>query len=619
MIREEIHAWFLRGVTSITGDESVIVTIEHPKDPTHGDYASAIALALGKKQKRPPMEVVQEIVQKLEKSPLVERVEVVPPGFINIHLSVIALVRGISEIHQAYQTSNVATTDPKAPLIVIEFTDPNPFKVFHLGHLYSNTVGECLSRLYESQGWRVARVCYQGDVGMHVAKAIWGMLQDEKNTGRSLASVEKLSLPERATWMGKVYAAGAEAYETDEAAKTEIESLNGLIYEVSERFLRESGKEMKIDYATLKKASNPRTPESPWKPDDVYQLWLKGREWSLAYFETIYQRLGTTFAHYYFESESAQEGYVVVKQFLAKGVFEVGDRGAIVFDASGSGLHKRVFINSIGLPTYEAKDLGLPLLKQRDFAYDKSLIITGNEQKDYFRVVLSALRAINPELGEKTSHLSHGFIRLPEGKMSSRTGTVIAAESLLADVKERVLGVMSSGEQFKLSVDERPAVAEHITIGAIKYALLKSNIGSDIVFDFNQSISFEGNSGPYLQYTYARARSIGRQVDERGTGFDTSYFQQATPTLNPDELSVLRIVYRSPEIVAEAAEKHTPHLLCSFLYDVAQQFNGFYARNRVLQADTGEQQKIRVTITAAVAQVLHNGLTILGIPVPEKM
>ena len=275
MIREEIHAWFLRGVTSITGDESVIVTIEHPKDPTHGDYASAIALALGKKQKRPPMEVAQEIVQKLEKSPLVERVEVVAPGFINIHISTQTLLQEIVAMLKSGTSSLEGTHAATAPLIVIEFTDPNPFKVFHLGHLYSNTVGECLSRLYESQGWRVARVCYQGDVGMHVAKAIWGMLQDEKNTGRALASVEKLSLPERATWMGKVYAAGAEAYETDEAAKTEIESLNGLIYEVSERFLRESGKEMKIDYATLKKASNPRTPESPWKLDDRYQLCLQ--------------------------------------------------------------------------------------------------------------------------------------------------------------------------------------------------------------------------------------------------------------------------------------------------------------------------------------------------------
>jgi arginyl-tRNA synthetase len=424
---------------------------------------------------------------------------------------------------------------------MVEYTDPNPFKEFHIGHLMSNSIGEAVSRIIEWNGAEVKRANYQGDVGIHVAKAVWAM----KN-GVSFA---------------EAYACGNKAYEENESDKKEIEELNKKIYEGSD--------------------------------PEISATYQSGRDESLKSFEKIYERLGTKFDFYFFESETAGIGKKIVEENKGK-IFEESD-GAIVFRAENvdPSLHTRVFINSQGLPTYEAKDLGNAVNKYDKYKYTKSVVVTGNEIRDYFRVILAALKLINPKLAMSTKHLPHGMLRLPTGKMSSRTGDVITAESLIEDVKEKVKG------------------NEQVAIGAIKYTILRSNIGGDIIFDVDKSVSTEGDSGVYLQYTHARANSVLEKAKEAGTMIYHSVVEERE--VHPVE----RLLYRFPEIIERAEKELAPHYITTYLTELAGAFNNFYAHEQVI-GDTKESG-YRLAIVQAAKVVLKNGLAVLGIPAPERM
>ncbi len=550
-------------------DEEIQINLQEPKEESHGDYASNIALILGKKLKKNPLELSNQIVEILNTKyqiPNIDRVEAVAPGFINFYLSKEYLVDQLLVVLDPAKVGPKqygAGENLKDRKVMIEFTDPNPFKEFHIGHLYSNAVGEALSRLLESQGALVRRVCYQGDVGLHVAKAIYGLQGQIENKIKVL---------------GQAYARGARAYEEDEHAKKEINQINKKVYD----------------------KSDPK----------INELYEKGRAWSLEYFEKIYQRLGTKFTGYYFESEAGKIGLELVKKHISDGIFEESE-GAVIFPGEKYGLHNRVFINSLGLPTYEAKDMGLPSTKYKDFQYDLSIIITANEQNAYFQVVLKALSLINPDLAPKTKHIGHGMVRLPSGKMSSRTGDVITGEWLLDEAKQKIKSA------FK-DMDEQ--TAEKVAVGAVKYALIKSGIGRDISFSFEESISLEGNSGPYLQYTFARTQSVLAKFKVQSSKFkataQNAKLDARRYTLNAEEVVLLRTLNRFPEVVGEAAENFAPNILATYLFDLAQKYNLFYQKHQIISS---QKESFRVALTSGVGQVIKNGLYLLGISAPEHM
>ncbi|MBI2049707.1 arginine--tRNA ligase [Candidatus Roizmanbacteria bacterium] len=555
--------------------------LDHPQE-SFGDYSSNIALVGSKILKTSPLTLAESVKSKLPKMELIEKIEVAKPGFINFWISkkyLIDRLREISEKKDQYGKGESL----KNKKIMVEFTDPNPFKEFHIGHLYSNIVGESLSRLLETQGAIVKRANYQGDVGMHVAKALWGLFQlchaefssaSKIQENKILKQVQDDSSNKKAKFLGQAYALGARAYEEDEKAKSEIEKLNKKIYE---------------------------------KDPSVMPLYQKGRQWSLEYFEEIYKRLGTKFDYYYFESEVGKEGLELVKEYLKKGVF-VESRGAIVFPGEKYGLHTRVFINSLGLPTYEAKELGLALRKYKDSPYGEAIIITGNEIIGYFKVLLAALRQINPDLAQKTVHIAHGMVRLKSGKMSSREGNILTGEWLIDEAKRLI------GSQYKEMEND---TLEKVAIGAVKYALLKSGIGRNIEFSFDESISFEGNSGPYLQYAYARTQSVlGKLKTQNSKLKITTQNSKVWERLEPEELSILRTLYRFPEVVEEASINFSPNTVCSYLFDLAQKFNLFYQKHQILGS---ENKDFRLLLTSAVGQILKNGLNLLGIEAPEGM
>ena len=554
-MRERIQEALSRALSKIgITVERDSVPLEFTGDLKNGDFASSVALQYAKEAGMAPRALAEKILAILSEMEGVEKVDIAGPGFINFYLEPEVFAGVIEEVISNPEAwgRNDAHEGEK---ILVEYTDPNPFKEFHIGHLMSNAIGESIARLMEFTSADVMRANYQGDVGPHVAKAIW--------------AIQKLGLDQNnAADLGKAYAGGAAAYEHDEAAKPEIDRINAEVYD----------------------RSNPV----------VNSIYDAGRATSLKHFEELYTMLGTKFDHYFFESETAPRGLQIVRQ--SKHIFEESD-GAIVYKGEQDGFHTRVFITQKGLPTYETKDLGLAQLKNETWPFDTSITVTAQEQAGYFAVVLAAMRKVLPDIAGKIRHISHGMMRFAEGKMSSRTGNVVTGESLLEELAE------VARERASESRAEDPVkLAGEIAVGAIKYQILKQASGRDIIFDRARALSLEGDSGPYLQYTYARATQVFAKA--AGEGIKPGVLHTAVPT------DLVRLMYRFPTIVERAAQEQEPHLVTNFLTEFAAAFNRWYAQVRIVG---GKDAPHKVAITDAARITLRQGLYLLGIPAPEKM
>ncbi len=551
-MKEEIKKIIEKAVEGFS-KEALNFSVEISDDEKHGDYSTNIALVLSKKIGKNPVEVANLIKEKINND-IFEKVEIAGPGFINFFIADKVFIDNLKKVDKDFGKGK----DLKNRKIIIDYTDPNPFKEFHIGHLMSNAIGESLSRIFEFQGAKVKRVCYQGDVGIHVAKAIWGKMNDDT-----------------LNW-GQAYAHGAKMFEENETAKKEIIELNKKIYQ--------------------------RTDEG------INKLYDEGKKISLKHFDAIYKKLGTKFDYFIFESQVMGIGKKIVEAGLKKGIFEKGENGAIIFKGEQFGLHTRVFINSEGLPTYEAKDLGLAEMKYKKYAYNKSVVVTANEQNDYFKVMLCAMKEVLPKLAEKTSHISHGMLRLPEGKMSSRTGKVITGESLIQLVEDLVNQKIADRD---LSSKEKMEISESVAIGAIKYSILKQSTGSDIIYDFDKSISFEGDSGPYLQYSYARAQSVLKKAKAQKI---SASFKNV-----PEEISQLeKMMSHFSEAIEKSAREYEPHFIVLCLTELAREFNNFYANNKIVDRED-KFSPYKIAVTQSFSIVMKNGMWLLGIKSLSKM
>ncbi|HEY4493305.1 MAG TPA: arginine--tRNA ligase [Candidatus Paceibacterota bacterium] len=576
MTSEIIHKQIVEALKRANLPESDF-DVELARDFAHGDYASNVALIVGKSTAVEPLGIAEKLLPYLgnDGDGYIEKVEIAGPGFLNFWLS------------EKYH-SNVlqkAAIDPTSPRlrgarwgwndslrgkkVMVEYTDPNVMKPFHIGHLMSNAIGESLSRLYEASGAQVSRTNYFSDVGLAIARAVWGM-KEMKQT----MPAETVDVRERTDFLGKAYAFGVKQAEEDESVMSEAKEINRQIY------VKQEG--------------------------EYLELYNIGRRWSLEHFDLLYKKLGSNFDHLIAESEVSKPGLEMSWQALKQGIFTESE-GAVVFPEEKSGLHTRVFVTKEQLPTYEAKELALVGKKHELFPFDSSITITANEQNDYFKVVLKAVDIILPELAGKTRHVSHGMLRLPSGKMSSRTGNVITGEALINDV------VLKAKEK---NPDEK--IAEGVAIGAIKYSILKQQPGKDIIFDFEKSLSLEGDSGPYLQYAYARARSVlEKSQSSNPKAQPNPNFQNLK--LGEREKKLVRVIARFPEIIKNAQVHLAPQNICTYLIELASEFNSFYASNQIINPEDKETTQLRLVLTAAVAQTLSNGLYTLGIPVLEHM
>lgn len=552
-------------------------TVEHPNDLSNGDFATNIAIIAGKKTEQDPIELANKIISSLNVSlPKgdIKKVEVAGPGFINIYFSdsyFEGIVQDVINQGASFGKNEILNKQQ----ITVEFTDPNPFKKFHIGHMMSMIIGESMCKIAEENGAEIKRAVYQGDVGMHVAKSIWGMVQN-----RAIFPKDEDTLKDKIKFIANAYTFGAREFDADNRAKQEITATNKMIYQGNNHEL------------------------------NIY--FEKGRAWSLEDFEIIYKRIGTKFDLYFLESEVAETGKKMVNDGLSRGIFELSD-GAIIYKGEKHNLHTRVFINSEGLPTYETKELGLAKIKFEKHPYDRSIILTGNEQDTYFKVLMKALEELQPDLANKTTHLSHGMLRLPTGKMSSRTGDVIPADKMINEIKDLVISRMDEAKREYDSPEQKDSVAEQIAMGAIKYSILKQAPGKDVIFTPEASLSFDGDSGPYLQYTAVRARSILAKA--RTEGVPVSRVVQPE---NWEVTKLEKIVNRYPEVIVDSHKELAPHHLVTYLTEVASEFNKIYGENVIVDTND-DSSPYRVGITQAALIVLENGVKMLGMEIPEKM
>lgn len=518
------------------------------------------------KEKQSPHTLAEEITNRLQKKIKkinnIKKVEAVD-GFINFYLSDQFFLKQMEDV-LAKKGNFRKSLAGRGKKVLIEFGQPNTHKLPHIGHFRSYVLGESLARLLEFAGFEVFRANYQGDVGLQVAKCLWAMNRGQRS------EVRGQNLAERVTMLQEAYVVGSKAYEDNPPAKIEIDELNIKIYQ---------------------------------KDPQVFDLWQETRQWSLDYYEELNKQLGIEYDRFYFESEAAEVGKKIVLENV--GLVFKESQGAIIFEGSKHGLHDRVFITAAGNPTYEAKDLGLIFLKAKDFNYDLSLISTASEQIDYFKVVYQAASLIDKKLAEKFVHIPFGLVSLSGGKLSSREGQIVAIDELLENVRGSLIEIMKKKNYSQTQIDK---VIEPLTIGAAKYSLLKQSSAKNIIFDIQESVSIEGNAGPYLQYTYARAKSILRKGDDRSV--------EKGWTLQKPERDLLKVLYLFPEIVDEATRTYSPNLTCNYLFDLAQKFNRFYEKEQVIGH---KREEVRLKLVGSVTQVLKNGLFLLGIQTPERI
>ncbi|MEI6228531.1 MAG: arginine--tRNA ligase [Candidatus Saccharibacteria bacterium] len=554
-----------RAVQQLFGVE-VDIQLTRP-DSQFGDFSTNVAMQLSKQLGKNPREIADQLAASLNETGEFVEVSVAGPGFINLRVKDLALTEELKRVidnPSDYGKSNMY--DGK--IVLTEFSDPNPFKVLHVGHLYTSVIGDAISNLIENAGGNVHRLNFGGDVGLHVAKTMWAMLGEFG--GEKPERLSEYDGGQLIEYVANCYVKGTQAYEDDESAKSEITVLNKRVYQIH------------ID----------GDHESPFA-----QIYWACRQASYDYFNKFYARIGVKFEKYYPESEVAALGLATVLEQKDRGVYTDSD-GAVVFVGEPYGLHTRVFVNKEGLPTYEAKDVGLSMKKWEDYHFDQSIIITANDIIEYMKVVLKSIEQFKPELSSRTRHITHGNVKLVGGvKMSSRKGNFLRATDVLdmvADANEATQG----------NRDEAPI------LGAIKYAFLKFKIGADSSFDPAESVSIQGNSGPYLQYALARANSIinGTSI---GSGIDLS-----SEKYTEHERNLLFKVTEYTDVIAQATVELMPHTLCTYLYELAQVFNRFYENSRVIG---DEREQVRGCLVKAYATVLSNGLKVLGIPTPERM
>ena len=561
-------------------------------DNIDADYSTNAPLKLAKELHKNPMAIAEEINNKLNAS-------ISNPGFLNFTLSNEYLAEKIDELTDDFDES-IKSNEFKDKTVICEFSDPNPFKVLHVGHLYTSIVGDSISRLFEYAGAKVIRANFGGDVGLHVAKTMYILEQKP---------LDELTIED----IAKCYVEGTAAYDDDEVARQEITKLNKEIYKINTENLHNS---------------------------PLADLYWKGRELSYQYFKDFYNTIGVKFDKFYPESSVASLGLKTVKEQLERGVYQMSD-GAVIFNGEKYGLHTRVFINQEGVPTYEAKDVGLIFTKWDDYHFDKSVVITGSEQLDYMKVVLKSVEQYAPELVERTSHLTHGLVKLPGGvKMSSRKGNFLKAVDVLDMVKDELKNEYNSSDEI-------------VALAATKYAFLKYKMGGNIIFDPKESVKMTGNSGPYLLYACVRAKKIlasanntseehnRRRGDYGATEarddgatkrekFELARISERGSDVSKDgpegafrrsviadaESSLMKKILEYKEVLAEAVHEMAPHKLANYLYELAQEFSRFYEHCPVIGC---ENEPERLKLVKTYLDTMTHGLNLLGINIPEEM
>lgn len=573
MIRETIQN-LLRGALATYGVEPETLKLDRPTDLAHGDYASNVALAYSKTLNLAPRALAEKLVAEISQNlpPEIKKLEIAGPGFINFFLSDAAL--------QVENTKEkiIATTAYAGKKILVEHSSPNLFKPFHIGHLMNNIIGEFVTRATTIGGGAVTTMSFPSDVSLGIAKAVFILLED-RNAG---VDIFALSDEEKIVAFGEAYRRGVAYFEEHPDELSKAKEIARVIYDKT-------------------------------NASAVRDLFEQAKEINTAYFINTIKSIGSVINETIFESEAGERGQEIVLANTGEGKVFTKSEGAVVYipDEARKDLHTQVFINSEGHPTYEAKDLGLIDLKFSKFSPDRSYFITDTEQVPHFKIVLDAaekLGGVWHERVEKSIHVPHGRMLFKGQKMSSRLGGVPLALDVISVVEEEVRE--RAGEKIAhLSLEDRASLEREIALSALRVAVLRSKPGININFDPESSLSFEGDSGPYLLYTHARCASLLEKGKAQGV---TPAFQDRSATDLERTLALAEMIF------TEAVEELTPQKITTYLFETAQLFNGLYANTQFL-SDDKELSGHYLAIAKRVKSVLREGLWILGITAPNKM
>ena len=525
-------------------------------------------------------------------------------GFLNIVVSPSSWIKLLEAIN-ADDNFGMKKADGNSPLVMIEYSSPNTNKPLHLGHVRNNLLGWSLARIMEANGNRVVKTNIVNDRGIHICKSMlawlkWGNGETPETSGKKgdhligdyYVAFDKHYREEVATLRAKFIAEGLDEETAEKRAKDEAP----LIVEAHDMLVK-------------------------WEQGDseVRALWEKMNSWVYAGFDETYKALGVGFDKIYYESQTYLKGKSKVEEGLAKGLFFRKDDNSVWADLTDAGLDQKLLLRSDGTSVYMTQDIGTAEMRFNDYPIDKMIYVVGNEQNYHFQVLSILLDRLGFKWGRDLVHFSYGMVELPNGKMKSREGTVVDADDLISTMISDARKTSEELGKFNdMTEEERNNIARIVGMGALKYFILKVDARKNMLFNPEESIDFNGNTGPFIQYTYARIRSIMRKASEQGISIPDTLAASGY-TVNNKETDLIRKMNEFGLAVNKAGKDYSPSGIANYCYELTKEFNQFYHDYSILSADTEEEKALRLVLAANVAKTLYNGMSLLGIEMPERM
>ena len=525
-------------------------------------------------------------------------------GFLNLNIAKEAWVGLLNDMHADEKFGEKPVTD-QSPLVMIEYSSPNTNKPLHLGHVRNNLLGWSLAQIMQANGNKVVKTNIVNDRGIHICKSMlawlkWGNGETPESSGKKGDHL-----------IGDYYVAFDKHYRTEVAElKNKFMTDEGLDEEAAENKAKEEAPLMKEARQMLVK----------WEQGDeeVRALWQKMNNWVYAGFDETYKTLGVSFDKIYYESDTYLEGKAKVEEGLEKGLFFRKDDNSVWADLTQEGLDQKLLLRSDGTSVYMTQDIGTADMRFKDFPIDKMIYVVGNEQNYHFQVLSILLDRLGFKWGKELVHFSYGMVELPNGKMKSREGTVVDADELIATMIDDARKTSDELGKFKdMSEEEKREIARVVGLGALKYFILKVDARKNMLFNPEESIDFNGNTGPFIQYTYARIRSIMRKAAAEGMALPAQLPSDAP--LNDKEIALIQKMNDFGAVIEQAATDYSPSGIANYCYELTKDFNQFYHDYSILNADTQEEKLTRLVLANNVAKIIKNGMLLLGIEVPERM
>ncbi len=524
-------------------------------------------------------------------------------GFLNL---VISPSSWISLLNSIFLDPSFGRKPQKedSPLVMVEYSSPNTNKPLHLGHVRNNLLGWSLSKIMEANGYKVIKTNIVNDRGIHICKSMlawqkWFMGQTPESIGKKGDHL-----------VGDCYVAFDKHY------KEQVEELTRQY--IAEGANEEAAQEKAKQEAPLIKEAHQMLVK--WEENDskVRELWNMMNSWVYAGFDETYHSLGVSFDKIYYESETYLKGKAKVEEGLSSGLFYKKEDGSVWADLTGDGLDHKLLLRSDGTSVYMTQDIGTAQMRFQDYPIDKMIYVVGNEQNYHFQVLSILLDRLGFKWGKDLVHFSYGMVELPSGKMKSREGTVVDADDLIDMMIADALNLSEELGKFSdMSDDERKEIARIVGLGALKYFILKVDARKNMLFNPEESIDFNGNTGPFIQYTYARIRSIMRKASEQGL-IESKKVPQSAP-INEKEIELIQKMNDYVAVVQQAGKDYSPSGIANYCYELTKEFNQFYHDYSVLGADSDDEKRLRLVLASSVAKILKSGMDLLGIEMPERM